>query len=158
MIDFMVISLPRSGSAWLANLLTTDDSICLHESFIDHSIADLHEMKHDGLLGISETSAAFIDDAIAYSCKKLIVKRPIAEINGSLISIGLFAAFDKDSENALNNIEGYSINFKDIFDFDEMSKAYMYLLGKEMCKQRHTMLCKMNIQNYYAIDYVRGLF
>ena len=55
MIDFMVLALPRSGTAWVANLLTTDTSLCIHEAFMDHSIDDLDNRPHDGLLGIAET-------------------------------------------------------------------------------------------------------
>ncbi len=33
MLDFAVFALPRSGTAWVANWLTTDKSLCLHDPF-----------------------------------------------------------------------------------------------------------------------------
>jgi hypothetical protein len=33
MLDFIVLGLPRSATTWLANWLTTDRSLCLHDPF-----------------------------------------------------------------------------------------------------------------------------
>ena len=157
MIDFMALGLPRSGTAWLANLLTTDDSICLHESLIDSTIEQLDQFEHDGLFGIAETAGVFFPDAINHPCKKLIVDRPIAEINKSLHQLGLPTMPDVEVD-LLSGIEGYKIAFKELFDFDAMQLAYKFLLNKDLSKDRHNLLCQMNVQNQYAISAVKRMF
>lgn len=156
MIDFMVLGLPRSGTAWLANLLTTDDSLCLHESLMRYSIADLHQTQHHGLFGIAETAGLFIDDARFYPCKKLIVERPLEEINQSLRSLDL-PEIKVEYNQIYKEIVGYKMQFSDLFKYEHMSDAYNYLLGKRLSKARHDLLCDMEVQNKQAIADVRGM-
>jgi len=157
MIDFMVLGLPRSGTAWLANLLTTDDSICLHEALIDSTIEQLDKFEHSGLFGIAETAGVFLPDVISYPCKKLIVDRPIDDIKRSLHQIGLPTMPDVEVD-LLSGIEGYKIAFKDLFNFDAMQLAYKFLLNKDLSKDRHILLRQMNVQNQYAISAVKRMF
>lgn len=158
MIDFMVLGLPRSGTAWMANLLTTDNSICLHESFMTYSLNQIDEMeKDDKLLGISETSAIFDCDAInAHKAKKIIIERPLDEINASLMRIG-FPMIDETFCKLLKNLEGYRIAFDDLFKHDKVALVYKQLLGKTLDKNRHSLLCSFGVENIYAIHAVRNL-
>jgi len=157
MIDFMVLALPRSGTAWAANLLTTDTSLCIHEAFIDHSINDLDIRPYDGMLGIAETSAFIrVDELNLHSAKKLIIDRPFDEINKSIAELG-FKAMPSYSADLMIQLKGYRIAFKDLFNYDIMAEAYYYLLRKELNQERHRMLCQMNIQNTAAIERVRGI-
>ena len=157
MIDFMVLGLPRSGTAWLANLLTTDDSICLHESLMSFSVPELDALPHYGLLGISETAGLFVDEVRKYPCKKLIVERPLTEINESLQSLGL-PKFNVEYSHLLKETVGYRIQFSDLFKYEHMRDAYQYLLDKDLSKDRHSLLCSMNVQNKTAIETVRNMF
>jgi hypothetical protein len=157
MIDFMVLALPRSGTAWVANLLTTDTSLCIHEAFMDHSIDDLDTRSYDGMLGIAETSA-FIraDELNLHSAKKLIIDRPFDEINNSIVKLG-FKAMPSYSADLMIRLKAYRIAYKDLFNYDIMAEAYYYLLRKELNQERHKMLCQMNIEDTVAIERVRGL-
>jgi hypothetical protein len=157
MIDFMVLALPRSGTAWAANLLTTDTSLCIHEAFMDHSIDDLDTRSYDGMLGIAETSAFIrVDELNLHSAKKLIIDRPFDEINKSIAELG-FKAMPSYSADLMIQLKGYRIAYKDLFNYEIMSEAYYYLLRKELNQKRHKMLCQMNIQNTAAIERVRGI-
>ena len=157
MIDFMVLALPRSGTAWVANLLTTDSSLCIHEAFMDHSINDLDTRPHDGMLGIAETSAfTKVDEINQHSAKKLVIERPFNEVNESIAKLG-FKAMPLYSDDLMIQLKGYRIAFKDLFNYDIMAEAYYYLLRKELNQERHRMLCQMNIENTVAIERVRGL-
>jgi hypothetical protein len=157
MIDFMVLALPRSGTAWVANLLTTDTSLCIHEAFMDHSIDDLDTRSYDGLLGIAETSAFIrVDELNLHSAKKLIIDRPFDEINNSIVKLG-FKAMPSYSADLMIQLKGCRIAYKDLFNYEIMSEAYYYLLRKELNQERHKMLCQMNIENTAAIERVRGL-
>lgn len=157
MIDFMVLGLPRSGTAWVANLLTTDTSLCLHEALLDSTIEQLDRVEHAGLFGIAETSGLFLPECVHHDCKKLIIDRPISEINESLNDLGLPDMPERAVE-LLSGIEGYKITFKELFDFDAMQSAYKYLLDKDLSKDRHQFLCQMNVQNQYAINAVKRMF
>jgi hypothetical protein len=155
MIDFMVLALPRSGTAWVANLLTTDTSLCIHEAFMDHSIDDLDNRSYDGMLGIAETSAfTKVDEINQHSAKKLVIERPLNEVNESIAELGFKTMLSYD---LMIQLKGYRIAFKDLFNYDIMAEAYYYLLRKELNQERHRMLCQMNIQNTAAIERVRGI-
>lgn len=157
MIDFMVIGLPRSGTAWLANLLTTDTSICLHEAFIDKTLEQLDVVGYFGKLGISETSAIFHTEKInAHPAKKLIVERNVLPINHSLVRIGL-PMIPNTFVQLLEQIDGYRIKYQDIFNYEIMSKAYEYLLDKKLSYERHRLLVNLNVQNQTAIRVVKGM-
>jgi len=158
MIDFMVLGLPRSGTAWLANLLTTDDSYCRHEAFWKSTLVQLDLIDAPGKFGVSETSAYCIPDVLNdHSARKLIVTRPLNEINKSLKSLNL-PKMTNDHVDALNSIQGYRIDFNDLFVFNKMAKAYNFLLDKELSSCRHSMLCDMNVQNKSLIKEVQKLF
>lgn len=157
MIDFMVLGLPRSGTAWASNLLTTDTSLCIHEAFMNHSIDDLNNQSYDGLLGIAETSAfTKVDEINQHSAKKLVIERPFNEVNESIVRLG-FKALPTYSDDLMIQLKGYRIVFKDLFNYDIMAEAYYYLLRKELNQERHRILCQMNIENTVAIERVRGL-
>jgi hypothetical protein len=157
MLDFMVLALPRSGTAWVANLLTTDTSLCIHEAFMDNSINDLDTRSYDGMLGIAETSAfTKVDEINQHSAKKLVIERPFNEVNESIAKLG-FKAMPSYSDDLMIQLKGYRIAFKDLFNYDIMAEAYYYLLRKELNQERHRMLCQMNIENTVAIERVRGL-
>lgn len=157
MIDFMVLALPRSGSAWVANLLTTDTSLCIHESAMDYHTTDLDAMEYNGTLGIAETSAFIrVDELNLHSAKKLIIDRPFDDINKSIAELG-FKAMPSYSADLMIQLKGYRIAYKDLFNYEIMSEAYYYLLRKELNQERHKMLCQMNIQNTAAIERVRGI-
>lgn len=158
MIDFMVLGLPRSGTAWLANLLTTDDSYCCHEAFWKSTLVQLDLIDVPGKFGVSETSGYCIPDVLNdHSARKLIVTRPLNEINKSLKSLNL-PEMTNDHVDALNSIQGYRIDFNDLFVFNKMAKAYNFLLDKELSSCRHSMLCDMNVQNKSLIKEVQKLF
>lgn len=157
MIDFMVIALPRSGTAWVSNLLTTDDLVCVHEALISYTLAELDALSVPHMLGIAETSGAYIADEInQHSAKKLVITRPIAEINNSAIRLG-FEPLSDDANSLLDKVDGYRIEYKNLFDYKEMSKAYEYLCGKHLDPLRHALLCDLRIENIAAIDAVRSM-
>lgn len=154
----MVIALPRSGTAWAANLLTTDTSVCLHEAFMEFSIDELDSFKWPHKLGIAETSGAFCADEInKHPAKKLVIERPIAEINQSAKKLDL-PELTEHAKSLLDKVNGYKIDYKSLFDYKEMSKAYKFLLEKDLDPMRHALLCNLHIENITAIEQVRRIF
>ena len=55
-LDFAVLALPRSGTTWLANLLTTDTTLCRHDPFATAMPAEpIHSSGLRPILSISST-------------------------------------------------------------------------------------------------------
>jgi len=157
MIKFMVIGLPRSGTAWAANLLTTETSLCLHESFIHYTIDELDHRDYGFRLGIAETSAIYqIEKINAHPAPKLIIERSLNEINASLQKLALPSMPD-DSIELLSQIEGYRIPFEDLFNPVVMSKVCRTLFGLPFNIHRFNFLCDMNVQDQAAIELVREM-
>lgn len=89
MIDFMVIGLPRSGTAWAANWLTTDTTFCLHDPLAKYHHTELDGLVSDKRLGVACTGLWTQPEWLnAHPAKKVILHRPLEEINRSLKAIG----------------------------------------------------------------------
>lgn len=92
MIDFMVLGGPRSMTTWVANWLTTDTTICLHDPLLEYTTATLERLTFRGgkRFGISCTSATLYPDWInQQTCPKVVLVRDVREINNSLRALGL---------------------------------------------------------------------
>lgn len=158
MIDFMVLGLPRSGTAWLANLFTTSKSYCKHEALWNSSLEELDEQKYAVSFGIAETSGFSIVDKInTHDARKLIVRRSLDEINESLTELKI-PNMTQDHMDKLLSISGYHIDFIDIFNYERMAKAYDYLLQDRLERYRHEFLCDMNVQNQKLITEIQRIF
>ena len=158
MIDFMVLGLPRSGTAWLANLFTTSKSYCKHEALWNSSFEELDQQKHTVSFGIAETSGFSIVDTInAHSARKLIIRRDLSEINESLGKLKI-PKMTHDHMDKLLSISGYHMDFCDIFDYERMAKAYDYVLQDRLERYRHEFLCDMNVQNKKLIEQIQRIF
>lgn len=145
----MVLALPRSGTAWVANLLTTDTSLCIHEALEFNSLSEIDKM---GVQGVCETSAFMhIDEINAHQAKKLIIERPFAEIQESCKALG-FPELPPLVIDLMDQIKGYRIAYKDLFNYEVMAVSYRYLLNKELSRERHALLCRLDIQNSSAIE------
>jgi hypothetical protein len=105
----MVLGGPRSGTTWAANWLTTDTTICLHDPLLEYTIERLQRLTFPGgqSLGISCTSAMLYPDWVnAQRCPKVVLHRPIAEINRSLRELGLVELIPERHEARLDAIKG----------------------------------------------------
>ena len=157
MIDFMVLGLPRSGTAWMANFLTTNDSVCLHESFMDYDLDQLNKLDLGCKLGISETAGIFHIDAInAIDCKKLIIERPLDEINNSLVNLR-FPTMRIEHVEMLSKLEGHRVKFTELFTEKTMKFVCKEIAQIEFNIHRFHQLCKMHVENIDAINRVRSM-
>lgn len=152
MIDFMIVGLPRSGTAWLANWFTTERSICWHEPLWQRSLADLDDMKGAGLFGIADTMLLLMsaDELNRHPAKKLIVHRELGDVNFSLSKLGLPSMQDEHKWR-LDEIGGYHITFQDLFNVERFRPAAEWLLPIPFDTARYSLLKNLNIQNAQAI-------
>jgi len=86
MIEFMVIGLPRSRTTWLSNLLTTTATFCMHDPLSQYTFPELNQYTCKKTFGIADTAIySLLGSRLnAHPAKKLIIHRPISEINASL--------------------------------------------------------------------------
>lgn len=145
MIEFMVLSAPRSGSTWMSNWLTTEATLCLHDPILEHAPEALDHIESDRTLGVSCTGLALLPAFVnSHPARKVIVHRPIEQINRSLRSIGL-TELSSIWDDALAKIVGMHVPFTHLFNSVLAAPIYEYLTHRLHDKARHAHLCRMHI-------------
>ena len=145
MIEFMVIGLPRSRTTWMSNWLTTTGTFCLHDSLSQYTLSELNQYTCKKTFGVSDTAIyqAMKGSINSHPAKKLIIHRPIDEINASL---GRHQVSQSDAD-ALHDIKGMHVDFKDI---NRMGKRiWMHLIGDGFDSERFNELTLMNVQPHF---------
>lgn len=143
MVEFMLLAAPRSGTTWASNWLTTDETLCLHDPLWTYHYSDLDHIKTDKILGISCTGLYKFPEFInKHPARKVILHRNEEEINASLKEIGLPPI--SNVEDDLNQISGFHVNWKWIFD--EPKEIYEYLTGLKFDAERHALLKEIEMQ------------
>lgn len=145
MIKFMVLAAPRSGTAWAANLLTTDTSLCLHDPLWETHYADLDRYQTTKRFGISCTGSWMFPEWVNnHPAKKVILHRPLVDINESLREIGL-PEMSEDHHARLSKINGLHLSWTDLFKSPK--QIYEYLLEREFDAERFRLLRTLNVQS-----------
>lgn len=144
MIQFMVIGLPRSGTTWAANWLTTDTTLCIHDPMYKFHYSEFDKIPSSKMLGISCTGIYNFPDFVnSHSARKVILHRDVQEVNDSLIEVGL-SKITKDSEHMLDKIKGWHVDWDVIFN--NPKDIYEFLLEKPFDAERHNFLKEVNMQ------------
>lgn len=148
MISFMVLAGPRSATAWLANLLTTDNTLCMHDPLLEHTSIMLDQMSVPGKrLGISDTSALLWRDWVnAHPAKKVILWRDPVEINQSLLQLGLPEVDSRLHSARINGIKGARLyHWEEVF-LPHVAKGICDYFDVPFCRWRFEEMRKMNVQ------------
>jgi hypothetical protein len=146
-IEFMVLSAPRSASAWVSNWLTTDTTLCLHEPLARWKLEELDAIDSPKVLGIACTALALQPDFVnAHPARKVILHRPLAEIRSSMKALRIEGDYDP---KALDRIKGLHCDWREVFLAPEAIHAY--LLEKPLDQERHRELLQFNVQNQRLI-------
>jgi len=143
-IDFIVLGLPRSGTTWLANWLTTDRSLCLHDPF---ALGAPETWPRDARrFGISCTGAFLFPKWLAQQqCPVAIIERDPEACDRSLHRIGL--GDTSGLIDTLHEVDGRRWRFDDIWDEDKASELLAFLLpGMPFDALRYRMLRDIQIQ------------
>lgn len=87
-LDFIVLGLPRSATTWIANWLTTDRTLCLHDPF---AMGEPETWPVDyRRRGICCTTAYVLPGWLnAYHCPIAVIERDPATCDASLAKLGL---------------------------------------------------------------------
>lgn len=146
MIEFMVIALPRSGTAWVSNLLTTDTTLCIHDATAQYTLPDLDNFQTKKILGVADTGLALLPDWVnAHPARKIVIVRDHDEINQSLINAGM-PTLNPEHSTKLMNIKADHIQFKDLFNPSYAASVYEYLTQQPFDSERFNLLTKLNVQ------------
>jgi hypothetical protein len=144
MIEFMVLGLPRSGTTWAANWLTTDQSLCLHDPLNEYHYNDIDKIESYGRrLGVACTGLYLWTDWLnKHPARKVILHRPVGEIKYSLREHGIHLKIFKPQ--LLHRIEGFHVDWRDLFN--NPKPIYEFLLKRKFDPLRHEFLNTYNVQ------------
>lgn len=147
MIEFMVLAMPRSGTAWCANWLTTDRTICLHDPLWSHHYSELDGIRVCGRrLGIACTGLALFPEFLAkHKARKVILHRPIEEVRISLAQLGQGPLGDA-WVGALDRIEGVHADWQDLYHPEKAKLLYEFLTQRSFDESRYELVRRLNIQ------------
>jgi hypothetical protein len=152
MIEFMVIGLPRSGTTWAANWLTTDRTFCVHDPLWTTHYSRLDQVvplrAGERVAGIScSGSWMWLDWLNNHPARKLILHRPLGEIRESLQRCGVpEAAPDDEAPGLLDRVHGRHYHWRCLFDPFDATNIWQYLTGLPFDAERHTELVQIAVQ------------
>lgn len=151
MLDFMIISLPRSASTWAANWMTTERAFCRHDPLwmtspdqLDREIVALAGPR---LAGIACTGLWRWPEWInRHLARKLILHRDSAQIRASLDRLGL-PRLPIAAARQLSQIEGTHVDWLELFDPARAAAIWEFLTAGAIAfdQARHRELCAMRI-------------
>jgi hypothetical protein len=147
---FMVISAPRSGSAWCANWLSTETVHTRHDPLWDTGYWDFDSTCVPGKRnGIACTGIAYFHQWVnTRPCPKVILHRPIEEIDASLAQLGLPAVNPRLLDN-LWEIVGLHVEWSDLFKPLEAVKIHDWLRLGAFNRERYDMLRHLKVTSNY---------
>lgn len=147
-IEFMILSAPRSGSTWASNWLTTDTTLCLHDPLMLWTKDELFALESPKRLGVSCTGLALFPNVVnAHPARKVILHRPMSEIDDSLTRVGLSSLGPK-WEGVLDKIEGVHVDWRELFT--RPKEIYEYLLDLPFDAERWAALRHINVQPNFS--------
>ena len=157
-IPFLVTGLPRSRTAWMSVLLTTAQSLCLHEpsaSFREiEELRTFYETDYPNYMGASDSGLAFFLPWILENLHPhtLIIERDPDEVTESLCQIGMprtnIAYLLRDAlEPFRHDPMCLWVPFRRLDDRRTIEKVFWHLLpGVPFDEDRYDQLRHMNIQ------------
>lgn len=140
----MVIAAPRSGTAWAANWLTTESSLCLHDPLFEHHLDSWDQILSSRRLGVACTGVALFAEYLrTHTAKKVVLHRDLKEINASLELMGLWP-LTAQWQGALEQVEGLHVDWRELLDNPE--PIWTHLMDSPFDQARHAILRKFNVQ------------
>lgn len=150
-LDFMIVSLPRSGSTWAANWLTTETTYCAHDPLYTAHFRDFDvgicEAAAGRRAGIACTGIGWLwpDWVNAHTARVLVLRRPLAEVQSSLQGIG-WPQLPDYAETRLAQLSGRHVPYTDLFDPAKAEAIWAYLTGLPLDERRHRQLVQMRVE------------
>ena len=152
MIKFMVLGGPRSATTWCANWLTTDTTMCLHDPLLEYTRRNLDLLTVPGKqVGISCTSALLFPEWLEkHPAPKVVLYRPIEEINMSLEQLGLPVLDPAEHHKRIRTALAYGAHlyyYEDVFRSESAQEIWKHLLPHvPFDYHRHDLMAQFNVQ------------
>lgn len=161
---YFIISLPRCGTAWLANALTWGNSYCHHEGIYGFDkMNDYTEMLRATdakYIGDSDTGLSLILPWLYRAfpdAKYIFIKRDIDAVKSSLETTGFsthgLPEIQRSIEWGMQHMDKLTVNFKDVFT--DTRRIWDYIGLGEYPQERFEMLRHMKIddsQKYLHVE------
>lgn len=147
-MDFMILALPRSGTTWLANWLTTDKSLCYHDIVGKMPLEKIaaHRVNRPHWGAACTGLGLFPKWCNAQPARRLIVVRDVEEVNASLTALGLGAISD-EAIYLLTQLQGVHVPFDQLWHDEVMREIWRYLLPEvPFDQERYEILKEFSIQ------------
>lgn len=160
--NFLILGLPRSRTAWLANLMNRGDCLCYHE--LSNRGLSAPQMAHAMSIGAkfvgnSDPGAASVAEellSLLPSVKVVIIKRPIEGVITSLTELFNVSSeelpFDEFIDNTQEVFERLEpnalvVNYEDLSDSKTIKKIWRYCLGEvSFPEEQYEVLRNLNVQ------------
>ncbi len=156
MSNYFIISLPRCGTAWLANAMTWGDSYCYHEGLygfdrmIDFSaMLSANPARH---VGDSDTTLALVLPWLYRmfpAAKYVFIHRNTEDVISSLNKAGfpthIIPEIERSIKWGISNINGFHISFDKVFT--ETRRIWDYIGLGDYPQERFEMLRHMKIDD-----------
>jgi hypothetical protein len=146
MISFMIIAAPRSGTAWAANWLTTESTICIHDPLFERHYSELDDLSEHGReLGVACTGLGNFPEWLKlHPAKKVILHRRQDQVNDACMALGFPPVPHEFFENLLK-IDGLHVPWTYLFHKPE--GIHRFLFGdRPFDARRHQLLTQLNVQ------------
>ena len=150
MMDFIVLGLPRSGTTWIANWLTTDRTLCMHDPF-SYGMPETWA-RDERRFGISCTMAHFFPDWLErFDCPVAVIERDTMACMVSLDEMGLGNDTKRMSviKASIDRVYGRRWQFDDLWNEETARNLWDFLLpGISFDTLRYRQLRNMQVQPY----------
>lgn len=144
MPKFLVLGLPRSRTAWLANFLTYDGNYCYHEAISRCRTFDDYLKMTEGK-GDSTTALLDVNNLFPDVPKVIIERDPDAAIRFGLEVYGSDVTQEMlELKDQLDEVEGMRVPFDEIDAY--LPEIWGHLIGTEYDAERAELLMSLNVQ------------
>ena len=151
---FLITGLPRSRTAWLANLLTTRETLCHHEGLIEaRNKSEYEAMLYSDTATVGDANTILAlpcySEVLELTTKVVVIHRKIEEvIRSSEVFLGAslegkVQVFEEQSYR-LGKIRGLHINFEDINQ--RIQEIWEYCTPEPFSRVRTNKLMQLNVQ------------
>lgn len=142
MIEFMLLGLPRSGTAWASVWLGGPPDV-LHDPLC---LADIGELDSLGARGVCCTGLYLFPEWVnAHPARKLVLVRDPGEVRESLRRAGRRPALWRAS--SLHRVAAPRAPWTDLFDPARAGPIHEHLTGRPMCPDRHRLMAGMRVED-----------
>lgn len=154
MIKFRVFGLPRSGTSWVANWLSSGKLLCVHDPYEwCRSYNDYHNWEQTTSCGISCTGG-WLFDGWLLDVPTILLERPIAEVQASLLKLGL-PILRKDQIDRWHSLPWERVTLQQLMDPDRARDIWTFLRKHHFDLARHAQLRKFNVTP--SIDVIKQI-